>query len=196
MFKKVQQAYEQIMKERQYGTGASGSAGTGYGSSYGQNGRNDSYGNNGYGNGGYGGFGGFGGYGGQRYRRDNDPIELQAAANYINSGNYQDALNVLNRMTERSARWYYLSAIANSGVGNQINALEYARRAAQMEPDNIQYKNLVEQLESGGQWYQDRSDGYGWGTGSRAGSCCSEMCCCMCAMNLCGMGRCPMFFCC
>lgn len=170
MFKKVQQAYEQIMKERQYGQ--SGSQG-GYG--------------------GFGGFGGFGGYG-QRQRSDNDPIELQAAANYINSGSYQDALNVLNRMTERSARWYYLSALANANLGNQINALEHARRAVQMEPNNTQYKNLVNQLESGGQWYQNRSDGYGWGRGANMTSCCSEACCC-CAMSQMGCGYCPIFCC-
>ena len=158
------------MKERQYGQ--SGSQG-GYG--------------------GFGGFGGFGGYG-QRQRSDNDPIELQAAANYINSGSYQDALNVLNRMTERSARWYYLSALANANLGNQINALEHARRAVQMEPNNTQYKNLVNQLESGGQWYQNRSDGYGWGRGANMTSCCSEACCC-CAMSQMGCGYCPIFCC-
>lgn len=179
MFKRIQQAYEQIMKERQYGGQ----------SAYGQSGQ-------GYSQGGYGGYGGFGGYGnyggyGQRTRQDNEPIEFQAAANYINAGHYQEALNVLNRMTERSARWYYLSAIANSGMGNQINALEYARKAAQMEPGNMQYQSLVRQFESGGQWYQHRSDGFGWGNGTELNGCCSNMCLCFLCNSCCNP-----FFCC
>lgn len=200
MFKRVQQAYEQIMKERQYGGQAgSGYGGSGYGnSSYGNSSYgNNSYGNNGYGNSGYsnrgyGNYGGFGGYGGyqQRQRNDNEPIEFQAAANYINAGHYQEALNVLNRMTERSARWYFFSAIANSGLGNQINALEYARKAASMEPGNTQYSELVRRFESGGRWYQEKSDGFGWGSGTDMRSCCSQICLCYCCSNFCGMPMC------
>ena len=198
MFKRVQQAYEQIMKERQYGGSASGSgygSNSGYGQGYGNSGYSgyQSRNANGYGNyGGFGGFGGFGGYGNnqQRQRNDNDPIEFQAASNYINAGHYQEALNVLNRMTDRGARWYYLSAIANSGLGNQINALEYARKAAAMEPGNQQYSELVRRFESGGRWYQERSDSYGWGSGSDMRSCCSQICLCYCCSNFCGMPMC------
>ncbi len=180
MFKKVQQAYEQIMKERQYGGG----------SAYGSSGQ--SYGQNGYGQNGYGSYSGpFGNSYGQRTRQDNEPIEFQAAANYINAGHFQEACNVLNRMTERNARWYYLSAIANAGIRNQINALEYARKAAEMEPNNMQYQNLVRQLESGGQWYTHRSNDFGWGNVRGMDNCCSYMCMCF-VCNSC----CNPFFCC
>lgn len=81
---------------------------------------------------------------------------MQAARNFINSGHYQEACNVLNSIQERNARWYYYSAIANSGIGNQINALEYARKAVQMEPGNAEYRQLVSRLENNGRWYADR----------------------------------------
>ena len=43
------------------------------------------------------------------------PPQMQAAANYIANRCYAEALNVLNGIpfAERSARWYYYSAMAN-----------------------------------------------------------------------------------
>ena len=41
---------------------------------------------------------------------------LRAAANFINNGRYQEAMNVLNGINEHTAQWYYYSAIANSGL--------------------------------------------------------------------------------
>ena len=40
------------------------------------------------------------------------------------------ARRVLDGMTGRNARWYYLSSLANQGLGNSIDALQDARRAA------------------------------------------------------------------
>ena len=177
MFKKVQAAYDQIMKERQYG--GHGTAGSQYGP-----------GSSHYG--GYsGGFGGFGGFGASD--REEEP-RMQAARNFINSGHYQGACNVLNSIQERNARWYYYSAIANSGIGNQINALEYARKAVQMEPGNAEYRQLVSRLENNGRWYADRGTQYGFGTDGRS-NCLSDLCCCMCASSMCGGGFMPCFFC-
>ena len=199
MFKKVQAAYDQIMKERQYG--GHGTAGSQYGpgsSHYG--GYSGDYGNSSYGGGSYrngsdygdfGGFGGFGGFGASD--REEEP-RMQAARNFINSGHYQEACNVLNSIQERNARWYYYSAIANSGIGNQINALEYARKAVQMEPGNAEYRQLVSRLENNGRWYADRGTQYDFGTDGRS-NCLSDLCCCMCASSMCGGGFMPCFFC-
>ena len=150
-FKEIQQAYQQIMKEKEGGT-----AGT-YGDTYG-----NSYGGYGYG---YGGFGGFGGYGQQNQRQssstDSYTSYMTAAANYIRSGHYKEALNVLNNIRERTAQWYYYNAVANSGLGNNVAALEHAKRAASMEPGNSEYQMLVQQLEGGGTWYRNMSGSYG-----------------------------------
>ena len=46
--------------------------------------------------------------------------------------------------------------------------------------NDLQYQSLVQQLESGGQWYQNRGEGYSSGI-SRGGLCLSlymMMCCC------------------
>lgn len=121
-FKEVQEAYDQIMRERESGYT---DAGSGY--------RNAGYSNSGYGNSGY-------------QNNSQTSMEFQAAYNYINGRQYQQALNVLSRMQNRSAQWYYLSAVANMGMGNNVNALNLARQASNMEPANQEYANLVNRL--------------------------------------------------
>jgi len=149
-FKQVQQAYDQIMKEKQQGS-SYGGYGSGYGSSYG----------NSYGYGGFGGFGsgfGDGGYGNGRQ----ESSKMQAAANYIRNRYYKEALNVLNDIPfgERQGQWYYYSAVANQGLGNTATALEHIRRAVELEPSNIQYRQFQQNLEYGGTWYTSRGQNY------------------------------------
>lgn len=152
-FKVIQQAYQQIMKERTEGYSYQGS---------GYRGTNSGYG----GSGGYGGFGGFGsGFGGfgnteTGYEEDG---HLRAAGNYVRSGYYREARTVLDGMQDnsRNARWYYYSALAHAGLGNQVAALDHARRAAFMEPNNQEYRTLVYQFENGGTWYRQRQYTYG-----------------------------------
>ena len=80
-------------------------------------------------------------------------MHLNAAMNYIRAGRYNEALNVLSGMEQKNAQWYYLSALANARMGSNINAKEHARKAVELDPNNMQYRQLLSQLESGGQWY-------------------------------------------
>lgn len=144
-FKEVQQAYQQIMHEREYGT--TGSYGNGYGSSsggYDGNNPNGGYGDFGgfdfggfdFGGFDFGGFGNFRGYSGQYQQRrsgatsNEGDLHMQATANFINNGRYQEAINVLNGIDNKTAQWYYYSAIANSGIG--ITSLPYSMHAKQL----------------------------------------------------------------
>lgn len=181
MFKLVQQAYDQIMNEKKYGGSAYGN------SSYGQR----SYGNSGYGQsdfGGFGGFGDFGNFGGfgnstyQNSSESNNP-HYTAASNYINNGHYQEALNVLNNIENRTAYWYFLSAIANNGVGNNVLALDFAQTAVSMEPGNMTYQRLLQTLENGGSWYSGQRSAFGGDSDSMF--CCSNPCATLCLLNLC-----------
>ena len=170
-----------------YGSGTYGGQGSGYGNSgsygSGNSGGSGSYGSNGSGGynsggfgdwdfggfdfGGFGNFGGFGtGYGGagnygNSSNMSEDEMHMRAAANYINNQHYAEALNVLNTISNKTAAWYYYSAIANKGVGNNVQALEHARMASSMEPNNATYRQLVRTFESGGSWYTSRQSSYG-----------------------------------
>ena len=179
-FMEVQQAYEEIMHRRQGGGSRPGS---------GYNGGSQNP---------YGGYqdpfsqfwgGAYSGYGYQQQEQDT-VIEMRAAKNYIDTGHYAEALNALNSVPpgKRNARWYFLSALAQSGLHNNAQAMEYARQAVNMEPGNAQYQQLLVRLQSGGTWYDQRGAQYGRYTMGRPNLCCSIMAlnlCCMC----CGGGR-------
>lgn len=160
-FKEVQQAYDQIMKEREYGS-----------SSYG--------GYNG------GGFGGFGGQSAAGYQ-DEESIRRQAASNYIQSGHYQEAMNVLSSLKQRNGQWYYLSSIANMGLGNNMNALSDIREAVRLEPDNMQYRMMLQRMESGGTWYQEQQNPFG-GMPSDGDNFCMKLCLANMACSICCPG--------
>ncbi len=157
-FKEIQQAYQVIMEERE--TGKHG----------GQE------------------FSGFGDFAGNSFYSESDSEEYQmhltAAANYIRNGYFKEADNVLRQMEDRTAGWYYLSALANGGMGNNIMALEQARNAVLLEPNNMQYQRLVAQLESGGTWYQEMRSPYStYQTGMN--DCCMQFFCASMVCNCC-----------
>lgn len=177
-FKETQAAYQQIMKER--------TEGYHYGSGYGQSAGQSTYRD--FGDfGGFGGFGNFGGFSqnagaGTGYEEDS---YLRAAGNYIRNGYYKEARTVLDSMQqEKSARWYYYSALAHAGLGNQVAAMEHAKRAQSMEPDNADYRNLVYQFENGGTWYKQRQYTYGQPYSGGSGMC-LKLCIANIICNLC-----------
>ena len=135
-------------------------------------------------------FGGFGGYGGyqQRGYADTEGADnyQKAAYNYIRFGRYQEALNALSNASQRDARWYYLSALAHDGLGNQVTALEHIRRAVSMEPDNQEYLRALEEIENGGAGYR-RQAGSFRGFQMHADPC-SGLCFCYLAQLFCCRG--------
>ena len=75
----------------------------------------------------------FGGAWQRTYQQDSQSGDQyqNAAAQYIRFGRYHEALNALQNCPEKNARWYYLSALANDGLGNQVTALEGIHGAGQ-----------------------------------------------------------------
>ena len=122
----------------------------------------------------YGSYGGYGGYGGYSQQTSEDQYQ-QAAYQYIRFGRYQEALNALENATDKNARWYYLSAIANHSLGNQVTALEHIRRAVSMDPYNHTYLNALDRIENGGTAYRQQADNYR-GFQVRTSPCCGCLC--------------------
>ena len=83
-----------------------------------------------------------------------DSVEMQAARNYIVNRRYAEARRVLDAQRERSARWYYLSSLANEGLGRAIDALQDARRAVQLDPNNTEYRAHLNRMQDPGQSYR------------------------------------------
>lgn len=170
MFKRIQNAYDQIMNERKNG---------GANSSYWQQ-------QSGFG----GGFGGFGGFNQQQQQGygDTNNTDYQAAANFINNGYYDQALNVLQRMSDRGAHWYYLNGMALYGLRQQIEALESIKKACEMDPGNQQYRQILAQMQNGRMNYQKMQSPFGGPAVGCDPRCCYAVLC----VNMCcpvGYGR-------
>ena len=143
-FKEVQEAYDQIMKQRE--SGGSYSYQEGGQSQYSSSSSNQ------------------------------ETVELQAARNYINTRRFREALNVLAGISNRNAMWYYYSSIANMGIGNNLVAVDHAKQAAAMEPNNMEYVNFANQMQFRGQHYQTMGYGYGRQSYGSGNLCCDLWC--------------------
>ena len=163
----VNAAYEQIKNPEKFQQQSSGSYGNAYGGGY---------------------YDPFGGYRQQQsYGAQTGDQYQQAAYQYIRFGRYSEALNALNSSSERNARWYYLSALANDGLGNQVTALEHIRRAVSMEPDNMEYVSVLEQIENGGAAYRRQAGNFRGFT--MGGDPCTNLCLCYLVNIFCCGGR-------
>ena len=163
----INAAYEQVKGGKAYQGGGSYYGGGAYQRGYGGG---SGAGSGGYAGqstaGGYGPFGGFGGFGGFEdifgaYRQRSRGSPFDPVMTYIRAGYYREALTVLSGMSERGGEWYYWSAIANYGMGNNITALNHAKTAVQMEPDNGEYQRVLNQIQNGSRVYRQQSQSYG-----------------------------------
>ena len=129
----------------------------------------------------------YGGSGYGQYRQPTGEQYENAAYQYIMFGRYREALHILSSVTDRSAKWYYLSALANHGLGNQVTALEHIRRAVSMDPDNQEYLRTLDAIENGGEAYRKQADSYrGFHFG---GFPCASLCLCYALQLFCCRGR-------
>ena len=134
-------------------------------------------------------------FGGQHQQSTSQEDQyFQGVRNYIRFGRFQEALNMLNNMSDRGARWYYYSALAHNGLGNQVTALEHIRKAVSMEPDNYEYLDALNRIEHGGAAYRSQAGNFG-GFTMRHDPCTSFLMCWLVNLCCCG-GRFPIFCCC
>ena len=136
----------------------------------------------------------YSGWGNAQQSRQTERSEYTAAKNYIRNGMYREAINALSGVpvSERDGKWYYLSAGANMYMGNKVTALEHAKRAVEIDPGNEEYRQLLEQLQSGRDFYDGYSSGYSKSVNLNPlwlALCASQFFC----GNTCG---CPAVFCC
>lgn len=73
---------------------------------------------------------------------------MSAVKTYLRTGYYAQALEMLSRVTDKTAEWYCYSAIALSAIGDKSQAIEHASTAIDMDPDNYEYQHILEQIEN------------------------------------------------
>ncbi len=106
-----------------------------------------------------------------------DSSDIRQAIDFINMMQYQYANQTLNSIisSERNARWHYLSALANYGMGNRMFAVEQIKRAIQMDPTNGLYQSILQSMGYAGSAYSEAGREYRTQT-TGMGSMCTRFC--------------------
>ena len=108
-------------------------------------------------------FFGFGGAGREPERpqpRPGDSSDIRQAVDFINMGQYQYASNTLNSILSmyRDARWFYLSALANYGLNNQVLAVEQIQKAIEKDPSEPVYRRTLDIMRQSGTEYRQNGE--------------------------------------
>ena len=75
---------------------------------------------------------------------------------------FNHAQQLLNAIQSRTAAWYYWSAAVDAALGNRVSALNNARIAVQMDPQEPAFTALYNQLQSRGQAYRQNGSMQGF----------------------------------
>ncbi len=113
-------------------------------------------------------------------RHPDDSEEIKQVVDFISIDRYDHANRILNQIisSQRNARWHYLNALTNHGLGNQIRALEEIQKAVQMEPGNQIYKQAYNSMRQNGNNYQATGEDF-----RKAAEGMNRYCMGLCAMN-------------
>lgn len=89
-----------------------------------------------------------------------DSNDIRQAIDFINMRQYQYADNTLNSIlsSQRDARWFYLSALANHGLGRQVLAVEQIQKALQMDPSSDVYRRTLNILRQASTEYRQNGE--------------------------------------
>ena len=86
---------------------------------------------------------------GSRRSTDTGSDYYTAVVNFINHGQYAQAINLLGNMDKSDTRWYYLAALAYMGYGDQEKAMANIRIAVNREPNNANYQSAYNSIRQG-----------------------------------------------
>lgn len=133
--KEINEAYDEIQRQRKSGSGGSGYGSQGYGG----------YGQQRYGQQGYGGYQ-------QSYGGSSQFADIRRL---INQNRLSDAEELLDGISAsaRTAEWNYLKGVVNYRKGWLDNAVTYLNTACSMEPGNMEYRQALNHLTQQQQGY-------------------------------------------
>ena len=148
--KEINEAYDQIQKQRKASSAASQSHSYGYGSG-------NSYGNSAYG----------GAYGAGSL----DQVRMA-----INRGDISLAERLLSGVSDHNAEWNFLMGVVCSRRGWMDEAKRYYETACQMDPGNLEYQRALDYMENGPRQAYTPG-GTTFGTDLCGSNLCLPMCC-------------------
>lgn len=99
-----------------------------------------------------------------------DP-QLKSVEDALMDRNIARARQILSGISNRTGAWYYWSALADAMQGNRVSALNNARLAMQLQGDQPAFRELYNQLQSGGNVYRQAGASQGFFGGICNNSC-------------------------
>ena len=78
----------------------------------------------------------------------------------IDKCEFEKAYNALKRIGERCSKWYYLNSLSAMNLGYYEESEDSIIKATQLEPENKEYKELLESYNFYRDDYRDRSYNY------------------------------------
>lgn len=113
--------------------------------------------------------------------RSGNAGEFAQVRNLINMNQLNEADNILDSLSNRTAEWFYLKGTVFMRRGWHSQGLNFIRQAVNMEPGNAEYRNALNQYMYQGQQYRNVGSNMG---GTSACDCCQGLicadCCCEC----------------
>lgn len=106
--------------------------------------------------GGYDPFRGYG-QGGGRYTYNSGADSYMNVRALLTMNRVAEAEAMLGRL-QRTAEWYFLMGVVNLRKGWYDQGVEYIRRAVEMEPNNIEYRNALDNITRRNTSYTTRTE--------------------------------------
>ena len=98
----------------------------------------------------------------------------------INSGQFDQAMTILDNMSDRPAEWYYLKGACMMGKGWYAQAQNFYNMAYQMEPNNAEYQKAAQSMYNSNRNFSNQAN-VGGADCSPCNICscmlCSDCCC-------------------
>ena len=102
----------------------------------------------------------------------------------INAGNLSAAEQLLYQMPSKNGEWYFLSGSIAYRKGWLDEARQNFTLAVQMDPNNMEYRQALNYLQTGGNPYRTNN----YGSSMDCGDCCTSLICADCLCNCLGGG--------
>ncbi|MBR5239887.1 MAG: DnaJ domain-containing protein [Clostridia bacterium] len=106
--------------------------------------------------------------------------------NLIRMHRFRDAEAELNRLKDDSAEWHFLTGVIYLNKGWHFEGIQHIQTAVDMEPDNMEYRNILNNVSRRQQTYQQTGNTYGYGGGMSSCDCCSNLLCADCCCEMFG----------
>ena len=104
----------------------------------------------------------------------------------IHQRRFSEAEAALNQSNDGSAEWHFLIGVIYMNKGWHFEGIQHLQTAVNMDPSNMEYRNMLNSVANRQQTYQQTGNTYGYGGGMSTCDCCSNLLCADCCCEIMG----------